>query len=227
MIRLFCDSCMLRGWLVLAACCGIAIACSFLLDDKAIAQQQSQPRADATKRFRFAPDKISQAEPNKKASPAARSRSRNLAVPKPETLLALVRLYLVGLDQAIKADDFRVLHAISGPGLQSKMTANQLAAAFSDLRQRRVSLAAVVVKTPQITESPKMLPGNILNIVGYFPTKPQRIGFHMQFQPADRHWRLRGMKITAKPVKRAKPKAAAPAKTQKANNGKKASATKK
>lgn len=227
MTRSFCESWILCGWLVLATFGGIAIASSFLLGDKAIAQQ-TQPKAGAAKRFKFIPGKISQTKPKrKKASPGARRQTRKLAIPKPETLLALVRLYLVALDQAIKAKDFRVLHAISGPGLQSKMTVNQLAAAFADLRERRVSLAAVVVKTPQITESPAMLPGNILNIVGYFPTKPQRIDFHMQFQPANRQWRLRGMKISAKPVKRAKPKTAEPAKKKTNKNKKKNSATKK
>ena len=123
-----------------------------------------------------------------------------VAVPKPETLLALIRLHLIGLDQAIKAKDFRVLHAISAPGLQAKLTPKQLAAAFAKFFSRRTDFAATAITTPQITESPAILQGNILNIVGYFPTRPERIEFHMQFEPADRQWKLRGMNVSAKPI---------------------------
>lgn len=210
MTRTFCESWYLCGWLLLAALAGIVIATSFLAGDKALAQQ-TQPKTNAAKRFDFKAGKKTKPKPKQKRLAAKpQPQTRQLSVPKPETLLALVRLYLVGLDQAIKADDFRVLHAISGPGLQSNMTAQQLAAAFTDLRARRVDLSAVVIVTPQITESPAMLPGNILNIVGYFPVKPEQIDFHMQFQPAHQQWRLRGMRVSTQPVERAKPKTAVP-----------------
>ncbi|MFY0615619.1 MAG: hypothetical protein JXQ99_29085 [Hyphomicrobiaceae bacterium] len=180
--------------------------------------QQIAQKAEPTKRAGTSANKKSKTQlkqNNSSTKPKPRKKSRRLKIPKPETLLALVRLYLVALDQAIIADNFRVLHAISGPNLTSKMSASQLAGAFRDLRSRRIDLAAVVITTPQITESPEMLPGNILNIVGHFPTRPERINFHMQFQPTNRQWRLRGMKVTTKRVKQADPKANVTAKKTK------------
>jgi len=202
--------------------CGIVIASSFLIGDKAVAQQvQSKP--SSTKRPNIKPAKRAKAK-SKQKQPSTKSAPHNkLAIPKPETLLALIRLHIVALDQAIKANDFRVLHAISAPRLRSKMTVDRLAMAFAPLLARKVDMAAAVIVTPQITESPKMLPGNILNIVGYLPTRRQRIDFHMQFQPADRQWKLLGMNVSAQPVKRARPKAAAPAK-KKTTKRKKAAA---
>lgn len=213
MTRSICDSWLLCGFLVLAATGCLTIVSSYFGGDRVVAGQ-TQPKAGATKRSKSGPRKKQKSKPKlrRKGYSDKNAPPNKLAVPKPETLLALIRLHLVALDQAIKANDFRVLHAISAPGLQSKMTAGRLATAFASLRARRTDLAAAVIITPQITESPKILPGNVLNIVGHLPTKRQRIDFHMQFQPADRQWKLLGMNVSAKPVKRAKPRAVAPAK---------------
>lgn len=205
--------------LAVSGCC--VIASSFLLGDKTLAQQ-APAKTSPAKRFDFSAGKKPKTKPKRKnkASARARPQIRRLAVPKPETLLALIRLYLVGLDQAIKANNFSVLHAISAPHIKSKMSVKQLATAFEDFRALSIDLTRVVITTPQITESPKILPGNILNIVGHFPATRDRINFHMQFQPADRRWRLRGMKIDSQPIQRAKP-------TAKKKPAKKAKQTKK
>ena len=215
MTRIYRKACYIYGPLLLAAIGGIAIVSGFSGDQKAVAQQ-TQPNSGAkrTNRGGAKNAQSKQRTKGRKKSAKAPARTR-LAIPKPETMLALVRLYLVSLDQAIKANNFYVLHAISAPRLQSRFTANQLAAVYAELAVQRADLAATVIVTPQITESPKILRGNILNIVGYFPTNPKRINFHMQFQPANRQWKLLGMNVTARRVKANVPKAAAPAKPAK------------
>ena len=209
MIRSICGTWYNCARFARAAVAGIAIASSFLIGDSAVAQH-AQPKPN-TNRFNFTPAKPpvpAQKRAQQKKAPTKAAPRARLKVPKPETLLALIRLNLVGLDQALKADDFRVLHAISAPALKSRMTADQLAAAFAGLKAQRPDLASVVIVTPQITESPAMLKGNILNVVGSFPTHAHKIDFHLQFQPANRQWRIRGLKVTAEPRKA---KATAPA----------------
>lgn len=235
MPRLFFGGCYVSSRLVLALGCfgGLAMAGSISGGD-AVWAQQAQPSAAKQKAprpwFTFG-SRSKQAQLEKKSvKTAAAKPAARLAVPKPETMLALIRLYLVGLDQAIKANDFRVLHAISSPVLKSKISPDQLAKAFADLRARRVDLAAVVIVTPEITQSPAVLPGNILNLVGHIPTQPLRIGFQMQFEPAGGQWRLRGMNVSAHQVRRApSPQAAAaPApKTKKKSTVKKSTKGKK
>ena len=145
---------------------------------------------------------------------------RRIAVPKPETLLALIRLHFAGLDQAIKARDFRVLHAISARGLRSRITPKQFATAYRSFIARPTDLAATAITTPQITESPKILRGIILNIVGHFPTRPKRIDFHMQFQPENRQWKLLGMDVAVKQIEPAASKPARRKATTKSKNKK-------
>ena len=179
--------------------CAMAVVGSVAQNDRARAQQRA-PNAGAAK-------------PVRNPMQVRRQLRRQIAVPKPETLLALIRLHFVGLDQAIKARDFRVLHAISARGLRSRITPSQFAAAYRNFIARPTDLAATAITTPQITESPKILNGNILKVVGYFPTRPKRIDFHMQFQPEDRQWKLLGMDVAVKQVKPAASKRSGSAKS--------------
>lgn len=203
MLRFFTVSRLLFGLLALGAITNNPFG------DPAVSQQTKSNSSNA-QRNKYNPGTNPKAKPARKPSSRKSVKPGSVKIPKPETLLALIRLHLVALDHAIKAEDFGVLHAISAPGLQSKLTTKRLAAAFAPLRKRRIDLAAVVIATPQITESPRMLSGNVLNIVGYFPSGSQRVDFHMQFQPADRQWKLLGMNVSAKPLNPAKPKSTAP-----------------
>jgi hypothetical protein len=133
-----------------------------------------------------------------------------LAVPSPETMLALVRTSLIALDHALRTGNFTVMLALGAPFLQANFTPERLAAAFANLRSQRPDLAATTIVTPQLTEAPVIAPNGMLRLAGGFPTRPNEIRFEMMFQAAGGEWRLAGMNVAAVPVA-ATPPAAAPA----------------
>jgi len=125
--------------------------------------------------------------------------SPTLAVPQPEVLLVLIRLSLVALRNAVQTGNFTVLRDLGGPTFQAANSAAQLGTIFADLRARNIDLSPVVVVTPEISEAPAITPGNMLRLVGYFPTKPLQINFQMLFEPANGQWRLFGMAVDVAP----------------------------
>jgi hypothetical protein len=134
-------------------------------------------------------------------------------------LLILIRSALIGLDHANRTGNYSVLRELGGPALQ-KHTPAQLSAAFANLRAAKVNLLMSAILTPQLTQQPKVAPEGLLQLVGFFPTQPQRIQFNIVYQPAGGEWRLAGISVSlvAPPQAEAKtppadPKAkAAPAK---------------
>lgn len=205
MIEALCDSWYVCGWLVMTVLACIAIASTFVMRDPADAAEP-RSKGSASQELKLkAPPIASRPEPyyQQRKSEAASQRPRpatTAKMPKPEKQLALIRLHIVALDQAIQANDFRVLHAISAPRLRNQMTAEQLAWAFESLTVHPFDGAAAIAATPHITKTPKLLPGNVLNIVGYLPTPRQRIDFHMQFQRTDRRWQLLAMNVATGPA---------------------------
>jgi hypothetical protein len=131
-------------------------------------------------------------------------------IPSPEALLALVRTHILALDHAIRANNFTVLHAISGPILQQKLNPQQLADAFASLRAQRVDLVAAAFATPVLTEQPGISQNGLLRLAGGFPTRPMELRFEMVFQVAGGEWRLAGMNVAGVPT----PAAPAPAQAQ-------------
>lgn len=129
------------------------------------------------------------------ASPSTEIKSANANLPSAETMLALVRTHILALDHALRTNNFYVLHALGGPFLQSRLTPEQLAQAFANLKADRPDLAAVAIMTPVLTVSPEITASGMLQMVGQFPTKPKEIRFEMVFQPSGGEWRLAGMNI--------------------------------
>lgn len=217
MFEALCDSWYVCGWLVLTILACLVIASMFVTRDTAGARA-SKPKGDASRELALKAPPIAKAAAQRPPETiiVQRPQRATLALPKTETQLALIRLHLVALDQAIQANDFRVLHAISAPRLRRNMTADQLAWAFAPLAARRFDGAAAIVITPEFTETPKLLPGNVLNVVGNLATPRQRIDFQMQFERDDRRWKLLAMNVATHPTKRprAKTPSAAGSKTR-------------
>ena len=143
-----------------------------------------------------APNSKPPAAAAKSAQPAATppAPQQHLAVPPPEILLVLTRSSLIALDQANRTNNYSVLREIGGPGMQQHSAAH-LSDVFATLRQQQVNLAASAILTPQVTEPPSITPQGMLQIVGFLPSEPARIGFQMVFQPHNNEWRLFGMNV--------------------------------
>jgi hypothetical protein len=144
------------------------------------------------------PDGAAQ-EPAKGVKPAPAApgapAQQQLHVPPPEALLALIRSAMIGLDHANRTGNYSVLRELGGPALQQLSTA-QLANAFASLRAAKVDLLVAAIATPHLTQQPTIAPqGGLLQLVGFFPTQPRRLQFHIVYQPAGGEWKLAGLNV--------------------------------
>lgn len=117
------------------------------------------------------------------------------AMPTPETLLALVRTHVLALDHALRTGNFYVLHALSGPFLQSRLTPEQLSQTFKSLKTDRPDLVAAAITTPSLAVAPAFAKNGMLWLKGTFPTSPKQIRFEMMFEVTAQEWRLAGLDI--------------------------------
>jgi hypothetical protein len=134
-----------------------------------------------------------------------------IPLPQPEVLLLLVRSALIALDHANRTGNYTVLRELGGPGLQAYSTA-QLANIFADLRNQQVDLLLAAILTPQLTQQPSVSPEGLLQLVGFFPTLPRSIEFHIVYQPVSGQWKLFG--LTVRLVAPAAPQASTPPSAQ-------------
>lgn len=148
-------------------------------------------------------------EPNDKTGSSKEQAAPNVPkMPQPEVLLIMVRAALIALDQANKANNYTVLHALGGPMLQQNPP-EKLAQMFADVRKSNVDLQPILVLTPQITEAPVISPQQVLVMTGLFPTQPLQIRFQVAYQPVAGVWRIGGISLGLAPVKAATPAPAA------------------
>ncbi len=115
-------------------------------------------------------------------------------VPDNNQLVLLIRNAIVALNNANQTGNYTVLRDLGAPGFQRANTAAQLSLIFTDLRERRLNLAAVVLLTPKLTEKPALTEQGLLRLKGFFPTQPQLV-FEMLFQQLQSKWLVFGLSV--------------------------------
>jgi len=110
-------------------------------------------------------------------------------------LSLLIYSTLTALDQANATGNYTVLRQLAAPSFQSINSADALAGTFLKYRRQRVVLAPVVLYQPTLTTEPRIGSDGLLQLKGYFPTRPLRIGFELAYQWVNGAWRLIAMSI--------------------------------
>jgi len=125
------------------------------------------------------------------------------AAPDVAALVILIRSTILALDQANATGDYSVLRGIGAPGFQAN-SAETIAAAFTDLRERSLDLSSIAVVNPRLDQEPII--GDVdgrrmMRLTGFFPGPTENIGFDTVFQEHDGNWRLFGIAVnpTGKP----------------------------
>lgn len=129
------------------------------------------------------------------ASPdVAAGAAKPSPVPPIELVVLMMRASLIALDQANKTNNYTVLRALSGPGLQ-KQSPEDLSKTFAVLRDKQIDLSPILVTKPRMTANPAILPNGYLHLAALFPTKPLSIACVVEMQPVAGFWRLAGINI--------------------------------
>lgn len=112
-----------------------------------------------------------------------------------EQALYLIRSTLLTLNDANRSGNYTVLRDLAAPTFQAENTDADLADDFKDLRRRRIDLYAVALDTPHLIAAPALDQDGMLQLSGFFPTRPLRITFDLKFQDVSGQWRLFGISV--------------------------------
>ena len=118
-------------------------------------------------------------------------------MPAPETLVMMVRGVLTGVNQANFTGNYSVLHAMTAPALQARVSAAQFGKAFANLRAQNLDLSPVLVLLPQFSVVPLLTPDGVLKLTGFFPSRPVQINFAIDYRPVDRFWMIEALSVSA------------------------------
>jgi hypothetical protein len=180
---------------------GLSLLLSLSADGAAVAQGASK-----------AAKPVAQAAPQAPPQQPPAAQRQGPQLPQAEVLLLMIRSALIGLDHANRTGNYSVLREMGGPTLQQH-SSGQLSNAFATLRSNGVDLLPAAILTPQLLQNPSVSGEGVLQLVGYVPTQPRRIEFHIVYQVAGGQWRLAGLNVglgqpPAAPTASADPKAA-------------------
>ncbi len=140
------------------------------------------------------------------------------AAPKPGemqmsavTLTVIIKDAIIALNQANATGNYSVLRDMGTPVLRESFDQTALAAAFANLRTRKIDLSPAYFLSPNLTKKPELNKDNELVLVGLFPTQPLQIQFELRFMQLDGRWRLAGIAVDAVPPSASQASAAASA----------------
>ncbi len=112
---------------------------------------------------------------------------------------SLIRNTIVAVDQANKTGNYTVLRDLGSLSFHNLRSAANLAEIFRPLRQARIDMSGTVLHDPKMSEEPKLTTGGVLQLKGWFPTRPDNITFDLTYRFEDDAWRIMSISIGLQP----------------------------
>ena len=106
----------------------------------------------------------------------------------------------MALNHANITGNYAVLRDLGSEGFRQRLTAADLAQIFAEHRARRFDLSPALAVEPRLTEPPGELPGDRLQLVGYFPTQPEVICFRVGYQRTEKGLAFDELSVTLVPA---------------------------
>ena len=122
---------------------------------------------------------------------------KSLTIPSKKQLASLVSDTMEGFSQAVKKWDFSEFFNSTSRLFQIQSTAGRLSAAFSGFDQVP-EIPQISQYDPVFSKDSTLDPEGLLQVEGYFPTKPKATTFRLTYLYEKPQWKLLGMKVAMK-----------------------------
>ena len=122
------------------------------------------------------------------------------ALPADEEIRTLASTSVLGLAEAVHRNDFSDFLKSMAKIAQSQMDPDQLRTAFKPLIEQKADLTSVRGVNPVFTAKPAVNSEGKLELKGYYPAKPNQIGFTLNYTREDGRWKLFGIYVTPEGV---------------------------
>src|SRR5205823_14298750 len=114
------------------------------------------------------------------------------AQPEPNgvQLLMMIKTTLIAYSQANMTGNYSVLRDLAAPAFQQVNSVARLSEIFREERNKNLDLSPVVLLRPELLRPVVVDERGLLNVEGYFPSKPQMVHFKLVFQSAAQRWQI-------------------------------------
>jgi hypothetical protein len=119
-------------------------------------------------------------------------------VPADEDVQALVKATLLDFNRAVRAKDFKPFHDKIAVVWQREVTPEQLHTAFQAFIDKQIDLSGIEPLTAVLDQPPRINNEGLLEVSGYYPTKPKRVFFNLKYTYEHPSWKLTGINLETK-----------------------------
>jgi hypothetical protein len=135
------------------------------------------------------------------AWPAAVHAQTSPRLPDDAGQVMLIRNTLVAVNHGTITGNYTVLRDLASERFRQRNTAADLANTFGNLRRQKLDLSPILVTEPRLTQPPGSdeFRGR-LQLVGFFPTRPQAVRFNLIFQYVDGGWLIDEISLSLAPL---------------------------
>jgi hypothetical protein len=132
-------------------------------------------------------------------APATQAQARPAAVPDDLHLVLMIKTTILALNQANMTGNYSVLRDMGTASFQMTNSSARLAEVFSTLRVRKIDFGGILFFNPKLTTPPSLQEGQVLRVVGFFPTTPEQVNFELAYQLLGDQWMLAGIAVNTAP----------------------------
>lgn len=122
------------------------------------------------------------------------------AIPDYPGQVMLIKNTVTAVNHGNITGNYTVLRDLACESFRQRNTAGDLAQLFVSLRQKKLDLSPILVTEPQLTEHPQQDQHGRLQLVGFFPTRPQAVQFVLVFRPVDGGWMIDDISLGVAPI---------------------------
>lgn len=118
------------------------------------------------------------------------------AIPLPDTskLTLLIQMTVAALALSNLTGDYATLSKLGTPAFQAENPPAKLMASFNEFRTKSIDISPALIFQPILVSEPKV-EGDVVRLVGFYNTQPQRIAFDLAFQASNNLWRLAAIDV--------------------------------
>ncbi len=121
------------------------------------------------------------------------------AVPDDARLVLMIRNAVLALNQANMTGNYSVLREMGTPAFQMANSPARLGEVFTTLRSRKIDLSPIMLFNPKLTSPAALDDGQVLRLIGFFPTSPEQVQFELAYQHYGERWMIAGLAINVAP----------------------------
>lgn len=133
-------------------------------------------------------------------APGSAAAQAPTAIPDSPGQVMLIKNTVTAVNHGNITGNYTVLRDLACESFRQRNTAGDLAQLFVSLRQKKLDLSPILVTEPQLTEHPQQDQHGRLQLVGFFPTRPQAVQFVLVFRPVDGGWMIDDISLGVAPI---------------------------